>query len=84
MKTTILIFSILLLTGCSKSEMVYLEKYNMFGEWERTSVMFGFYDNYEGCEEIKNALLIKFPESKYRCSAINNSLVSFILNTTKK
>jgi hypothetical protein len=84
MKTTILIFSILLLAGCSKSEMVYLEKYNMFGEWERTSVMFGFYNNYEGCEAVKDALLTKFPESKYRCSAINNSLVSFILNTTKK
>ncbi len=56
----------------------------MFGEWERTSVMFGFFNNYEGCEEIKNALLIKFPESKYRCSAINNSFIAFILNTAKQ
>ena len=79
MKTLILIFSILLLTGCSKSEMVYLEKYNMFGEWERTSVMFGFYDNYEGCEEIKSALLKKFPDSQYRCLPNNNPIASFFL-----
>jgi hypothetical protein len=79
MKTIFLIFSILLLTGCSKSEMVYLEKYNMFGEWERTSVMFGFYDNYEGCEEIKSALLKKFPDSQYRCLPNNNPIASFFL-----
>lgn len=59
--------------------MVYLEKYNMFGEWERTSVMFGFYDNYEGCEEIKSALLKKFPDSQYRCLPNNNPIASFFL-----
>lgn len=79
MKTIILIFSILTLTACSKSEMVCLEKYNMFGEWERTSVMFGFYDNYEGCEEIKSALLKKFPDSQYRCLPNNNPIASFFL-----
>ena len=81
MKAIILILSILLLTGCSKSEMVYLEKYNMFGEWEKTSVMFGFYDNYEGCEEIKAALLKKFPDSQYRCLPKNNPLASFFLRS---
>ena len=79
MKTIILTFLVILLTSCSKSEVVSLEKYNMFGEWERTSVMFGFYDNYEGCEEIKAALLKKFPDSQYRCLPNNNPLASFFL-----
>jgi len=50
----------------------------MFGEWEKTSVMYGFYNNFEGCEEIKNALLKKFPDSQYRCLPNNNPLASFV------
>ena len=83
MKTTILIISILFLTGCSKSEMVYLEKYNMFGEWERTSVMFGYYNNYDACMEITTALIDKYPGNLYRCTPNNNSFVSLMLNAVK-
>jgi len=78
MKTIILTFLVIFLSSCSKSEVVTLEKYNMFGEWEKTSVMYGFYNNFEGCEEIKNALLKKFPDSQYRCLPNNNPLASFV------
>ena len=83
MKIIILIFSILLLTACSKSEDVYLEKYNIFGKWERTSIMFGFYDNNEACDIVKNGLVIQFPEIQYRCAPVNNTWVSFTLKFVK-
>jgi hypothetical protein len=79
MRTPILIFLILLLTGCGNSEKVYLEKNNMFGEWERVGILFGFYDNYEGCNEINKALTEKYPGNIYRCTSNNNSLTSVIL-----
>ncbi len=77
-------FTVLLITGCTKRENVYLEKLNMFGEWERTAVMFGYYDNYEGCEEIKNAVISKYPNINYRCIPANNAWFSFIFNAVKK
>lgn len=83
MKTSILIISFLFLTGCSKSEIVYLEKYNMFGEWERTSVMFGYYNNYDACMEINTALTDKYLGNVYRCTPNNNSFVSLMLNAVK-
>ena len=53
----------------NKSSEVYLEKSDMFtGEWTRTALMFGYYDNYDACEEIKSALSEKFPDLKYRCT----------------
>lgn len=79
MKTIILIFLVILLTSCNKSEVVSLEKYNMFGEWEKTSVIYGFYNNYQGCEEIKSALLKNYPDSQYRCLPNNNPFTSLVL-----
>jgi len=84
MKIIIIFFTVLLVTGCTKRENVYLEKYNMFGEWERTAIMFGFYNNYEGCEEIKNALFLNYPNLEYRCVPANNSWADFTLHTVKK
>ena len=62
----------LLITSCSKpnkSEEVYLEKSDMFtNEWTKTALMFGYYNNYDACMEIKSALSEKFPDLKYRCT----------------
>ena len=62
----------LLITSCSKphkSEEVYLEKSDMFtSEWTKTALMFGYYNNYDACMEIKSALSEKFPDLKYRCT----------------
>ncbi len=62
----------LLIISCSKpikSEEVYLEKSDMFtAEWTKTALMFGYYNNYDACMEIKSALSEKFPDLKYRCT----------------
>ena len=62
----------LAITACSKSNKsaeVYLEKSDMFrGEWTKTALLFGYYDNYQACEEIKSALSEKYPDLKYRCT----------------
>jgi hypothetical protein len=83
MKIITLIFSILLLTSCSSSENVYLEKSSLLGKWERVAIMFGYYDNYDACMEINKALTDKYPGNVYRCTPINNSLISVILNNVK-
>lgn len=71
-KIAILIFAPLLIISCSKPNKateVYLEKSDMFtGEWTRTALMFGYYDNYDACIEIKTALSEKYPDLKYRCT----------------
>lgn len=79
MKTIILIFSILLLTSCSSSENVYLEKSSLLGKWERVAIMFGYYDNYDACMEINKALTEKYPGNVYRCTPNSNTLTSFFL-----
>ena len=83
MKSIIIIISILFLTSCSNSEKVYLEKSSLLGEWERVAIMFGYYDNYDACIEINKALTDKYPGNIYRCTPINNSLISVILNNIK-
>ena len=77
MKTFLLIFSILLLTSCSSSENVYLEKSSLLGKWERVAIMFGYYDNYDACMEINKALTEKYPGNVYRCTPNNNPIASF-------
>ncbi len=71
-KIALLTFTLLLIISCSKSNKsaeVYLEKSDMFtGEWTKTALMFGYYDNYDACMEIKSALSEKFPDLKYRCT----------------
>ena len=83
MKTIILIFSLLLLTSCSSSENVYLEKSSLLGKWERVAIMFGYYDNYDACMEINKALTEKYPGNIYRCTPNNNNFVSLMLNAVK-
>ncbi len=71
-KIALLTFTLLLIISCSKSNKsaeVYLEKSDMFtGEWTKTALMFGYYNNYDACMEIKSALSEKFPDLKYRCT----------------
>jgi len=83
MKIVIILFTILLITGCSKRESVYLEKYTLLGEWERVAIMFGYYDNFEACLEINNALTEKYPGNVYRCITNNNPLASVVFETLK-
>ncbi len=65
-----------LLVGCSggddptppKSDKpaAWLELFNAMGEWERVALIYGYWDDYEGCMDIRNALTAKF-ERQYRC-----------------
>lgn len=65
----LLLLTIVCCNKPNKSSEVYLEKSDMFtGEWTRRALMFGYYDNYDACEEIKSALSEKFPDLKYRCT----------------
>jgi hypothetical protein len=70
-KIALLTLTLLIIISCSKpnkSAEVYLEKNDMFtGEWTKTALMFGYYDNYDACIEIKTALSEKYPDLKYRC-----------------
>ena len=85
MKKLIAILSIsLFLVGCGKSEKVYLEKSDMFtGEWTRVAMMFGYYDNYDACTEIKIAIMQKYPQTTFRCKENSNPLTSIIVETLK-
>ncbi len=44
----------------------YLETVNLMGEWERLALVYGYWDDYEGCTEIANALGERYTR-EYRC-----------------
>ena len=55
-------------TGIPKSDKpdAWLEVLNVFGEWERVALVFGYFDDYSGCKDIADALHDKF-QREYRC-----------------
>jgi len=65
------------LTGCSDSKEsedkeYWLEQHSTFrNEWDRVARVFGFSDDYEGCEMIVKALSVTQPKARYRCDAVN-------------
>ncbi len=72
------------LISCSKSENVYLEKNDIArGEWTRVAMMFGYYDNYAACDEIKTALIDRYPQLMFRCQSNSNPITSVIIETIK-
>jgi hypothetical protein len=70
--------------SCSKTENVYLEKNDIArGEWTRVAIMFGYYDNYAACDEIKTALIDKYPQLTFRCQSNSSPITSVIIETIK-
>lgn len=46
----------------------WLEKQSlMTGEWDRIVLVFGYVDDYEACQELRDLLSAKYPEHRYRC-----------------
>jgi hypothetical protein len=54
------------------SQEQWLEQYSTFGQqWDRVGLLFGFFDDLEGCEMIVNALKETQPKARYRCLTAN-------------
>lgn len=53
------------------SQDFWLVKHNMFGEFERVGLIFGFMDDREFCEEISALYMRKFPADRYSCAPAN-------------
>jgi hypothetical protein len=48
----------------------WLELHNMSGDWEKVALVIGYYDDYEGCQDIASSLHERFGRD-YRCSPSN-------------
>ena len=54
------------------SQDVWLEKHNLLApQWDKVSLIFGYVDDYSGCEDIAEQLSTKYPLAKYRCVPAN-------------
>lgn len=54
-------------------QTVYLEKLNMFGQWEKTALFFGYYNNFSACLDFKDTYTKKYYADEYRCVATSIS-----------
>ena len=48
----------------------WLELHNMSGDWEKVALVMGYYDDYEGCQDIASSLHERFGRD-YRCTPAN-------------
>lgn len=55
--------------GSSRDQ--WLIKHNAFGDWEKVTLVFGYMDDREACDEIVQLYIQKYPLAKYRCEAAN-------------
>jgi hypothetical protein len=50
----------------------WLEQYSREShQWDRTALVFGFDDDYVGCEAMADLLVQRFPLALYRCAPAN-------------
>jgi uncharacterized lipoprotein NlpE involved in copper resistance len=49
----------------------WLVKHNLLGDLEKVSLIFGFADDREFCEEVASLYMKKYPASRYLCTAAN-------------
>lgn len=54
-----------------KSQDQWLEKKSAFGPWDKVALIFGYADDYEGCVDVIEALVQKYPAAHYRCVPAN-------------
>ena len=52
------------------SEDYWLETYTAYG-WEKVALVIGYWNDWEGCEEIKIFWQQKYPAAQYRCIPAN-------------
>tara|TARA_R110000868_G_scaffold409855_2_gene696274 strand:- start:1295 stop:1597 length:303 start_codon:yes stop_codon:yes gene_type:complete len=48
----------------------WLELHNMSGDWEKVALVMGYYDDYDGCQDIASSLHERFGRD-YRCAPAN-------------
>jgi hypothetical protein len=49
----------------------WMEKFNFAGEWEKTTLVFGYADDYQACLDFVTAYTAKYPLDTYRCVPAN-------------
>ena len=59
------------LNQVGNSTDLWLEKSSSFGGWDRVALVFGYWDDYEGCTEIVEELTRRNPLARYRCTPAN-------------
>lgn len=55
--------------GSSKD--YWLTKKNMFGDWEKTALIFGYMDDYDVCTDLAAMYMMKYPADTYNCMPAN-------------
>lgn len=58
-------------TRVGTSADVWLMKHNFFGEWEKVTLVFGFTDDFDFCQEIADLYMGKYPTDRYSCFLAN-------------
>ncbi len=78
LRLTCLLAVLLCCSSCESDKSDYeLSKLSRFsGDWDPVIRVHGFADNEEGCEEVVEALEVKFPKSKYRCERYKGWTIS--------
>lgn len=54
-----------------QSSDVWLVKFNAFGEWEKTALVFGYLDDFGFCNEVATMYVNKYPSDQYSCQVAN-------------
>ena len=52
-------------------QVVWMEKLNMFGQWEKTTIFIGYYNNFSACIDFKDTYTKKYHADQYRCREVN-------------
>ena len=50
---------------------VWLTKLNYFGESEKVSLFFGYWDDWEACYEFAEMYMQRYPDAQYACRLAN-------------
>ena len=48
----------------------WLEKKTSFG-WEKVILIFGYWDDYDACDDVKRTLEVKYSAAQFRCVPAN-------------
>ncbi len=49
----------------------WMEKLNFAGDWEKTTLVFGYADDFQACHDLVAAWTDKYPRDTYRCQPAN-------------
>lgn len=49
----------------------WLEMLNVFGDWEKVMLVFGYANNFSACESVRQFASSENPSRSYRCNPVN-------------